>query len=242
MIIELVSQHAGKTADVRLKHVIQIINNSMADLIVFAGHALIRKKDVSSLRRALKNNTSAVLLETKEGGNHLYRIESGKIIDLNTHQVFKTSDEINKEPRKADALLNELESNRCFEVKGRKCLVLQCGELNILRNYQSDGNRVAFRFDNTPELEKRFFKLIEQSDIILNPIHKPMGNQGKLSKRRITLSDDGRAYFSTCNALTGDSLSLKQKSLQYATVNGKDYPESESVQFGRSYIIRTYEL
>ena len=242
MIIELISQHAGKTADVRLKHVIQIINNSTADLIVFAGHALIRKKDVNSLRCALKNDTSAVLLETKEGGNHLYRIDRGKIIDMNTHQVFKTSDEIKKEPPKADTLLSELEHNRCFEIKEHRCLVLQCGELNILKNYQAEGNRVAFRFDNDPVLEKRFFNLIDQIDIVLNPIHKPMGNQGKLSKRRIILSEKGRAYFSTCNALTGDTLSLKQKSLQYATVDGKDYPETESAQYGRSYIIRKYEL
>lgn len=242
MIIELVSQHAGKTADNRLKHVIQIINNSTADLIMFAGHSLIRKNDVTELKRSLKNKKCSVLFETKEGGNHLYRIEDGKVIDMNTHQVFSQSKEVNKAPEKAEFLIDELESHRCFEVLGQKCLVLQCGELNILKNYQAEGNCVAFRFDNNPALEKRFFNLLSHVNIILNPIHLPMGNQGKLSKRRYLLSSDGRAYFSACNAETASSLSLKQKSLQYALVNGEDKPATDSVLFGKSYIIRTFEL
>lgn len=242
MTIQLVSQHAGKAADVRLKHVSQIINESSADLVVFAGHALLYKSDISDLKKSIVNKKSSVLLETKENGNHLYRIESGRIIDMKTHQLFKRSREINKDPKLAEDLLNELEQRRRFDVKGKNCLVLQCGELNILKNYQTERNRVVFRFDNDRELESRFLDIIERVDILLNPIHSPMGNQGKLSLRRVFLSRNDRAYFSTCNASTAKALSLNRNSLQYALRDGRDLTAVESSLFGKSYIIRSYEL
>jgi|GEM_PF-1964679 len=247
--IQLVSLHKLLTADARLKLVNEIINESHADLILFAGHTLLSKGDVPRLRKSLKNESSVVLFETKDGGfdhggNHLYRLDGGKIVDMKSRQLFINSDQINKDKGYAFKLLDELEhdTKRHFNVKDKRCIVLQCGELNILKNYQKDGNRVAFRYSDDPDLEKRFFDIIDNVDIILNPMHTPMGNQHKLGARRIFLSKNGRAYFSTSNALNAKKLTLKYKSLQYALMDGYDLREAEDAICGKSYIIRSYEL
>ena len=249
MTIQLVSLHKLLTADARLKLVSEIINESSADLIMFAGHTLLYKEDISRLRKFLNNKVSVVLFETKDGGfdnggNHLYRLEGGKIVDMKSRQIFKDSDQIDTDKGKALKLLDELEQDtkRHFNVKDKRCIVLQCGELNILKNYQKEGNRVAFRYDNDPDLEKRFFDIIEHVDIILNPMHTPMGNQPKMGPRRILLSSNGRAYFSTSNALNAKTLTLKHKSLQYALKDGLDLREAEDAICENSYIIRSYEL
>lgn len=249
MTIQLVSLHKLLTAEARLKLVSEIINESSADLILFPGHTLLSKEDVTHLRRSLKNKSSVVLFETKDGGfenegNHLFRIEGGKIVDMKSRQIFTKSAQINKNKEYALDLLDELEQDtkRRFRVKNKRCLVLQCGELNILKNYQKEGNRVAFRYDNDPDLEKRFFDIIEHVDIVLNPIHAPMGNQNKLGARRMLLSNNGRAYFSTCNALNAKTLTLKRKSLQYALKDGHDLQEAEDAICEKSYIIRSYKL
>ena len=129
-----------------------------------------------------------------------------------------------------------------FSVCRKHCLVLQCGELNILKNYQKEGNRVAFRVDNDPILEKRFSELLGQTHIVLNPIHSPMGNQPKLSKRRVFLSRNGRAYFSTSNAEDSKHLSLRYKSLQYALFDGKVLSELNNEESRTGYITRTFEI
>ena len=109
-----------------------------------------------------------------------------------------------------------------------------------MRNIQSKDNKVLFRFANNQKLNDRFDKLLSKVDIILNPIHSPMGNQGKMHKRRLFLSKEGKYYFSTSNTKNNsDNLSLK--SLQYAYKDGEELIEIEKIENENS-ISRIYEI
>ena len=146
-----------------------------------------------------------VLFEVKRSNNedypnYLYTIQDGKIKSLNTKQVFATSSEIEGNEFLCEQFINELETKRRFAVKGKICLVLQCGENNIIKNSQSEKNKPYFRLEERKDLKGKFLSILKDTDIVLNPIHSPMGNQGKLEQRRKYLSGNKRYYFSVCNA------------------------------------------
>ena len=136
--------------------------------------------------------------------------------------------------------LHELERNRTFEIEGCRILVIQCGEINILKNIQSDDNRVEFRLCDDERLRNQFLRILNDSKIILNPIHSPMGNQGKMEKRRVYFSQDNRFYFSTSNSKEGSS-NLDLKSLQYAYYNGYPVAENDRI-ICDNYIKRSFEI
>lgn len=218
----------------RLQLVIDIINHSDADLILFSGWAACLA-ELQTLQNTLNNKNVTVVLdiadkfsakdlkeakkskhkplvneeqtlpendpESNASGdelkNCLYLYKGGQLINLCTKQVFATSSQA--DGTAIEALLKELKNRRKFTLGEKNCLVLQCGEINILRNEQSNGNAVYFRLKNAPDLENDFNTILNGCDIILNPIHYPMGNQGKMKQRRIFLSQNGRAYFSSAN-------------------------------------------
>ena len=134
----------------------------------------------------------------------------------------------------------EFEKRRKIIIKKLSLQFIQCGEINILSNIHSKDNKVLFRFANNQKLNDRFDKLLNKVDIILNPIHSPMGNQGKMHKRRLFLSKEGKYYFSTSNTKNNsDNLSLK--SLQYAYKDGEELIEIEKIENENS-ISRIYEI
>ena len=135
----------------------------------------------------------------------------------------------------------ELETRRNFSTANRNVSVIQCGENNILRNIQSEGNRAVFRFEDDAILSQRFAAFLNKTDIILNPMHSPMGNQGKMRKRRELFSSNNRAYFSTANYVNEEA--IYNKSVQYACINGKEQ-EPMDVEVGKrdSYIVRTFVI
>lgn len=241
MTIQLVSYQYRKTEAKRQEYTAQIINASAADLILFPGHTLLYKKDIVELAKHLNNNKVCAVIETKEGGNHPYLLDGGKIKDLRTSQWFATSKQIARDKMLCEEFLDELDSKRILEVNGVRCLLLQCGENNILKNYQSDGNRAAFRFDNMPQLRERFEAILSSVQIILNPAHTPMGNQGKLAKRRQLLSADGRAYFFTCNASDKHG-NILAKSMQYAVVDGIQQDSEAVLSDDGGYVCRTFQF
>ena len=140
----------------------------------------------------------------------------------------------------AETFINELETRRKFKVKGCNCLVLLCGENNILKNLQSNCNNVVVRIGNK-SLVQRFKQVLNSSDIILNIIHQPQyGNQNKLHKRREFFSQNNRTYLSTNNC---KKLSSSVKSTQYVYRNGIkiDCPEPIIDDNGR-YMYRVFSL
>ena len=249
MIVQLVSYKSTLRADSRLQHTAEIINSSKADLILFAGHTLASHRDVDELNTLLDNNRTTAVIEVKKNTkskslpvyHSLFLLQNGVTKDIYTHQLFTDSKTIKAYPELGEHLMLELETRRNFSTANRNVSVIQCGENNILRNIQSEGNRAVFRFEDDAILNKRFADFLNNTDIILNPMHSPMGNQPKMRKRREFFSDNNRAYFSTANF--EDEESIYNKSVQYACINGKEQ-EPMNVEVGKrdSYIIRTFVI
>ena len=249
MIVQLVSYKSTLRADSRLQHTAEIINSSKADLILFAGHTLASHRDVDELNTLLDNNMTTAVIEIKKDTkskslpvyHSLFLLQNGVAKDIYTHQLFTDSKTIKAYPELGEHLMLELETRRNFSTANRNVSVIQCGENNILRNIQSEGNRAVFRFEDDAILNKRFVDFLNNTDIILNPMHSPMGNQPKMRKRREFFSSNNRAYFSTANYV--DEEAIYNKSVQYACINGKEQ-EPMDVEVGKrdSYIVRTFVI
>ena len=249
MIVQLVSYKSTLRADSRLQHTAEIINSSKADLILFAGHTLASHRDVDELNTLLDNNRTTAVIEVKKVTkskslpvyHSLFLLQNGVTKDIYTHQLFTDSKTIKAYPELGEHLMLELETRRIFSAANRNVSIIQCGENNILRNIQSEGNRAVFRFEDDAILNKRFADFLNNTDIILNPMHSPMGNQPKMRKRREFFSSNNRAYFSTANYV--DEEAIYNKSVQYACINGKEQ-EPMNVEVGKrdSYIVRTFVI
>ena len=249
MIVQLVSYKSTLRADSRLQHTAEIINSSKADLILFAGHTLASHRDVDELNTLLDNNMTTAVIEVKKDAkskslpvyHSLFLLQNGVAKDIYTHQLFTDSKTIKAYPELGEHLMLELETRRNFSTANRNVSVIQCGENNILRNIQSEGNRAVFRFEDDAIMNQRFADFLNNTDIILNPMHSPMGNQGKMRKRRELFSSNNRAYFSTANYV--DEEAIYNKSVQYACINGKEQ-EPMDVEVGKrdSYIVRTFVI
>ena len=249
MVIQLVSYKSTLRADSKLRHTAEIINSSKADLILFAGHTLVSDSDVNDLNKLVDNDKTTAVIEVKENAiselnpvcNSLFLLENGIARSLFTHQLFRDSKAIDAYPVLGEHLMLELETRRLFSAANRNVAIIQCGENNILRNLQSEGNRAVFRFEDDATLSQRFADFLNNTNIILNPLHSPMGNQGKMSKRREFFSDNNRAYFSTANFDSEES--IYNKSVQYACINGKEQePVDVDVDKRYSYIVRTFVI
>ena len=213
----------------------EIINNSKSDLIVFPGNTIATIGDAYELINMVKNKKSTVLLEVSQLSigdlnseiiHCPFLIQKGKLINMHTFQFFTTSDTIENNDFLAEAFVNELETRRQFEIGACKCLVLLCGENNILKNIQSEKNKATIRIDDK-NLQKRFRNIIKGVKLILNPIHMPQpGNQNKLHKRRDYFSRNNRIYISTNNC---EILSSNAKSIQYAYFNGGELERTECI-------------
>ncbi|WP_256010219.1 hypothetical protein [Desertivirga xinjiangensis] len=243
--IELISFSNGLSNSRRLTLVSEIINKTKADVVLFSGHTIGFVNNIEDLKESVRNRRVEAFFELEDinsakVNNCMYRLSKGKVISMYTNQLFSTSREIEGNYQLADRLLYELEHNRCVEIDGLHFLVLQCGEINILKNYQSDRNRVEFRLADNKDLKRRFDRLLKRVNVILNPIHSPMGNQCKMAKRRFFLSSKNRYYFSTSNTAP-DSRNLKAKALQYALFNGKDLNEVDCT-IEQDRVSRLYEI
>lgn len=244
MKIQLTSYLSETPDKERLNLTADIINQSTADLILFAGHAIVSAKDIDRLNSLISNKYVEAIIELQDLNsdfisNCLYHIKNGTIRNLYTNQLFSTSAHINNNNQLAERFIYELETKRMLKIKGKVCLVIQCGELNILKNQQMYDNKVIFRIDDL-QLLNRFNNLIAKTNIILNPIHSPMGNQGKMHRRREYLSENNRHYFSTSNT-NEDSIDLTRKGLQYAYNNGGKIIDTEILYYKNS-VSRFYDI
>jgi len=225
MRISLISFYTKLNWDKRLEKVAEILNETKSDIVVFAGHALKDHVSLERLRLMVNNENVKALIEIKHdvlgemimAKNSLYWLERGEVMSMHTHQVFSTSGDIEKNTSLCEYFIQELQEHRTIKIDDKLCaLVLQCGELNIIKNLQSEGNRPVFRIENL-NFERRFNDMLSKVQFIFNPIHTPMGNQGKMEKRRELLSQGGRYYFSVSNS---EDCEIKNK-VVYAFFNGK---------------------
>ena len=243
MRIELASFISGLSDNLKLNATVNIINDSISDLLLLPGHSIGFVNDIELLAGRITNSKTEVILElqdinSQKLNNCLYRVSNGAVKSMFTNQLFATSDEINGNYELAERLLNEFQTRRSFKIKGQTVLVLQCGELNILRNLQSQKNKVQIRIFEDKLLTKRFEDFFETIDIFLNPLHTPMGNQGKMHMRRVYLSKIKRKYFSTSNT-SEYSPNLSLSGLQYAYHNGLQiFPDT--IRTESDYVVKTY--
>ncbi|MTK52397.1 hypothetical protein [Paludibacter sp.] len=245
MTIEIVSYYHGLSDALRLNLTSNIINSSKSDLLLFSGHTIGFVNDIEVLKDLITNKTIEVVFEleninTDKIRNCLYRITKGQLINLYTNQILTQSSDIEGNYQLADRLLHEFETNRTFSINGISVLIIQCGEINILKNIQSEDNRVEFRLSDDKSLLERFNDILSKTKIILNPIHTPMGNQGKMLKRREFLSQNKRYYFSSCNTKE-NSHNIDIKSLQYAFFNSTLLTNVD-IQRTEYSISRIYEI
>lgn len=240
MKIELVSLRSDLSEKKRKKLVIEKINESSSDILLFCGCSIIREDEIPSFQDLVMNKSVFVVFEIQNTNpgvdasfkNGLVAIRNGEIVNLFTHQFFATSREFNGKEELAKCFVQELECKRFLSVNGKNILIMQCGELNIIKNLQSQGNQPVFRFEHNSDLQHRFNALLNKTDVIFNPIHTPMGHQGKMHRKREYLSSNKRYYFSASQ--NGD-FDISATSLQYAYYDGK-----QMVEWNR-YICRDYQ-
>ncbi len=245
MRIQITSYISGLSDKDKFELTKEIVNNSTADLLLFSGHTIGFVNEIEKLKTSITNKETEVIFELKDINtekikNCLYHIKNGEIQNLYTNQLFAESVEIENNYQLADRLLYEFENKRKFNINKLSFLVIQCGEMNILKNIQSEENRVEFRLAEDEILNERFLKILKETDVFLNPIHSPMGNQGKIQKRREFLSQNEKYYFSTSNT-KDDSKNLDLKSLQYAFYNGNELIEESKILTEKS-ISRIYKI
>jgi hypothetical protein len=220
-----------------------LFNNSDADIVLFPGWSFNDTNQIENFQNSLSNkNTFGVLelkeLHSRELKNALFSIQNGEI-KFSSFQLFSTSTEITNNIVLGQIFVNQFATAKAFKVKNKTVRVIQCGELNILRNEQANGNRVQFRVDDN-KLEKVFRALLKDTSIILNPLHTPMGNQGKMHARRKFLSSNKRLYISTSNVKTETDLE-KSKSAHYVYYDGHEM-QRYMVDKGKYHSLYQYEI
>ena len=230
MKIQLISYPSNLRSELKRDLTLDLFNNCNGDLILFPGHTLDSVGDLEKIKGLFNNKKkTTAFLEVKEIGarnitNWSFKIKNNRLINCHTHQLFATSNEINNNNLLAESLIHEIKNERLHTVKGKQICLLICGELNILKNLQNDRkerNRVEYRASDN-FLINEYKQLFRTIDIFLNPIHTPMGNQGKMAKRREFLSQHKRTYFSTSNIIRRKVLNDIPKSLFYGNFDGKE--------------------
>lgn len=222
------------------------------DLLVTSGWTLNSGGQLTALRSNSRNDHTVVVLETwkddrgalNHGG---YALRGKTTLVDRTPQVFATSAQVNKSPELLTRLMDEVESPRRFDVAGWRATWLICGEINVLANAQSDGNRVDVRHAEYAGLRTRWQRILDETDIFVNPTHTVMGNQGKLLKRREYLSAGGRVFCSASNVDAAERSAdevrrlLGAKSVQYLFKDCVPQPP-EDVVISDRHILRVFTV
>ena len=153
MRFETVSLRNNLSKKKRLEVVTNIINRSSSDIILFGGHTVLDMADCNELVDRIENKETSAVFEVKRVEessfiklkNCLYRIENACLENMFTNQMFSTSKEIEDNIPLCERFINELETKRIIEIKRKRCLLVQCGEINIIKNIQKKGNYPIFR-------------------------------------------------------------------------------------------------
>ena len=202
-----ISRFTAKERQFRIDSITKILNETAADFIMFSQHVLNNKEDLEAIEKNVHNNKIVALFELKESnnlkGNRLYILKDGSLFDLKTYQILATSQEATEDY--IEYLIAELEQRRQFEVAGKHFLIFQCGENNILKGNSSTAE---FRISNRLDLKKQFAKILDDADIILNPVHSRWSRYGCFLSRMRKFSEKKRYCFSCTRLL--DERQLKR--------------------------------
>lgn len=222
-----------------------LFNESKADILLFPGWTFKSPVFLEDFKQSIKNKRTLGIFDLKDIqsrrlSNALFAVYKGELKFI-SFQLFTSSKEISGNTVLGQLFLDEFRDNRLFKVHGRKVRIIHCGELSILRNEQDNyiRNKVKFRFLDQA-MGRQFLDTLNETSLILNPQHSPMGNQGKMSKRRSYLSANNRGYVSAGNVRLIDDLDTT-KSAHYVCFNGKEL-ERNLVGKGRYYRLYEYDM
>ena len=221
MLVQLVSfplyegNLSQREENQRIEDIVNIINSSNADFIMFSEHILCRKESLENICKEVQSSSAVVLFELKDmtrkglARNRLFLLQEGCLIDMQSRQVFADSSQVDDEH--CERLIEELEYRRQFEVSGKRFLIIQCGENNVLKSVRGEGKAV-FRLNKRADLKKRFEAVLRLIDVVLNPTHTHWVGRFRepFISRLLTFSGKKRYCF-TCAQLGGRQLMNARK-------------------------------
>ena len=243
MKIQLISFINNIPSRERLELTHKVINESEADLLLFSANTILYENEIQQLRNLIINKDVEVIfglnnLRSEMISNSLYHIKDSNIKNLYTNLLFEEEDEISYNKELIDRLVYEYETRRRLLINSLSILIIQGGEMNILRNIQD--NKLEFVLSNDIDLTNRFVNIINTTDIFLHTIDSPLSNQRRINLRGSFLSKGNKYYFSSSNTKNGSKV-LNMKNLQYAVSNTKELLEIDKFIIGSS-ISRVYEI
>lgn len=219
--VSLVKNDIPIYENTKKKTILNIINKLYnSDLILFPGYTF---ENISTFLKVIEkstNNNSVIVFEiySKDDYDGCGIVQEKKIKNIGISQIFATSKEANDE--NLSEILDKMATERYFKHNNKRIRLIICGENNLLRNQQSNHNKVFFR-SKDKALTNRFTKMVDDTDIFLNPAHTPMGNLGKLKKRWAYLSENKKVVLFTTNEIS-ENPNMCKKSLQYIFYNGQE--------------------
>ena len=146
----------------------------------------------------------------------LYCFEKGKNLTINPiKQIFVTSRD--DEEKYSELWSDTVNGSRTFSVDGINVLVWICGEINYLKNAQSDNNKVTgARYTFRPNIAPN--KL--DYDIFFNPTHDPLKALiGKYKERLKYMSQHKKVSILNFNV---DENQIQRKGTIYCFQDGKE--------------------
>lgn len=253
MIIKLVSfpvwNHLSPSQrQHRIEVVAEILNQKDADFVMFSEWLFNNQDDLVQACQSVHNKKVTALFELllpgKDlEGNHLFLLKNGKLIDLESHQIFSTYHDANEEL--IERLIEELELHRQFNVQDKRFLIVQCGENFILKTQRNAKNRAEFRLANNV-LKKRFDKVLSSVDVVLNPVHTRWSRFYDLSCRFYKFSENRRYCFycaqlkdhQLANALKNPTNNTAQRAMRSRRLLAPYYTEKDH----QDYLLQAYEI
>lgn len=253
MIIKLVSfpvwnRPSPSKRQHRIEAVAEILNQKDADFVLFSEWLFNNQDDLAKACHSVHNKKVTALFELalpEKGleGNHLFLLRNGKLIDLESHQIFSTFDDANED--NIERLIEEFELRRQFDVQGKRFLIVQCGENFILKTQRNAKNRAEFRLSNSA-LKKRFDKVLSSVDVVLNPVHTRWSRFYDLTCRFYKFSEN-RRYCFYCTQLKDKQLANAMKSPTNNTaqraMHSRRLLSPIFTDFNhQDYLLQTYEI
>ena len=248
MEIQLVSfpscRLTKKERKYRIESISGILKETKADFVMFSEHVLKSKEDLYTISDIVGQKQVTALFELNESygikGNRLYLLRNGKISDLQTHQTF--FDSAGATEHHIELLIDEMEQHRQFEVGGINFLIIQCGENNILKG---NTGSAEFRLQNRIDLKKRLTKLLNDADIVLNPVHSRWGRFGTFLCRIRKFSENKRYCFS-CTQISDNQLFSARKdpghNSTHIVMHSKRRIAPIYTNEIENYLLQTYEI
>lgn len=235
----------------------EVLSTSTSDIVVFPGSSILSLDDFTSIVNdiTITINVKIVIFEVSSvkktkivknakskkpifiGRGYCYDFVQKKYLLYELKQRYAMGSDLDRYPELFDEMYEEWKGGlRSFKYDGKTFTVLMCGETAMLKCNMVNGKigPAQFRIQD-PQALANFQKIMDGTDIFLNPIHTIQGNQGKIKRRREVLSSKGKIYFSTASIKNGE-VSSKSASLQYAVCNGNALPPiSEEIRGVNNY-------